>query len=284
MRTPRGFGVRTATHFKGVVGATLVAAVLVLALVAPWVSSNPEASDLALRLRPPVWTGKGVPGRVLGTDQLGRDLWSRIAYGGRVSLLVSVCTVLLAGSVGIALGLVAGYYGGAWDRVIGGLVDIQMAFPFLLLAVAIVSAMGPGIRNVILVLALYGWVVYCRLVRGQMLALREKEFVLAARAIGCRDGRILWHHLLPSVIPAVLVISTFQVGQMIIAESALSFLGLGVQPPTPTWGGIVNEGRAYVSSAWWVTTFPGFMLMLTVIGVGFVGDWLREVFDPRLRD
>lgn len=288
MNSPRQETIRNARararKVKGVVGLGLTVAVVLLALVAPWVSSaDPNVLDLSVRLRPPVWTGKGMSQHVLGTDQLGRDLWSRIAYGTRISLLVSVCTVLLAGSVGIVLGLVAGYYGGTWDRVINGLVNIQMAFPFLLLAIAIVSAMGPSVRNVVFALALYGWVVYCRLVRGQVLALRDKDFIQAATALGCHDARILRLHILPNVFPALLVISTFQIGQMIVAESAMGFLGLGVQPPTPTWGGIINEGRAYVSSAWWVSTLPGVMLMITVIGIGFAGDWLREVLDPSLQ-
>ena len=269
---------------RALVGLVLVGIVVVLAVFAPWLTSaRPDATDLSQRLLPPAWMAKGVSGHVLGMDPLGRDLWSRIVYGARVSLIVAFSTVALAGIVGISLGLIAGYYGGILDRLIGGVTDIQMAFPFLLLAVAIVSATGPGIRNVIVVLALWGWVTYCRLVRGQTLAVREKEFVQSARAVGSRDGRILWKYLLPNVLPSVIVLLTFQVGQIVVAESAMSFLGLGVQPPTPSWGSIINDGREYLSTAWWISTFPGVLLMIRVVGVGFVGDWLRETLDPQLR-
>ena len=274
-----------AARTKRLTGVVLVGIVVALALFAPWLTSaKPDATDLSQRLLPPSWMPKGVPGHFLGMDPLGRDLWSRIVYGARVSLIVACSTVVLAGIVGIGLGLIAGYYGGLLDRLIGGVTDIQMAFPFLLLAVAIVSATGPGIRNVIIVLALWGWVTYCRLVRGQTLAVREKEFVQSARAVGSRDGRILWKYVLPNVLPSVIVLLTFQVGQIVVAESAMSFLGLGVQPPTPSWGGIINDGREYLSTAWWISTFPGVFLMITVIGVGFIGDWLRETLDPQLRD
>jgi len=270
---------RTARSARLVTGVVLVAAVCAGALLAPWIGpSDPRQGDIAARLKPP-----GFPGHPLGTDQLGRDLLSRILFGTRLSLLVSVATVAITIALGTWSGVVAGYYGGLVDRLVGGVVDIQMAFPFLLMAVAIVSALGPGLVNVVVALALWGWVIYCRLVRARVMSLKEQEFVQAVRAMGAGDARIIGRHMLPNVVPALLVISSFQVGQMVVAESAMSFLGLGVQPPTPTLGGIISDGRAYVSTAWWVTTCPGVVLMGFVLGIGFVGDWLRERFDPRMR-
>jgi peptide/nickel transport system permease protein len=261
------------------IGIVLVVILGAAALLAPWIGpGDPRETDIAARLKPP-----GFPGHPLGTDQLGRDLLSRILYGTRLSLLTGLATVAITIAVGTWSGVLAGYYGGRLDRVVSGVVDIQMAFPFLLMAVAIVSAIGPGLVNVVVALALWGWVIYCRLVRARVLSLKEQEFVQAVRAMGAGDARIIGRHLLPNVVPALLVISSFQVAQMVVAESAMSFLGLGVQPPTPTLGGIISDGRAYVSTAWWVTTCPGLMLMAFVLGIGFIGDWLRERLDPRMR-
>ncbi len=265
------------------IGLLLVGAIVLGGAFAPYLApADPRAGDLASRLKRPGNRGLEIA-YVLGTDQLGRDLLSRILFGIRLSLVTGAVTVAITALVGTASGLVAGYYGGLADRVVSGVVDIQMAFPFLLLAVAIVAVLGPGLLNVVIALALWGWVIFCRLVRTQCLSLREQEFVQAVRALGARDRRILVQHVLPNVIPSLLVVSSFQVAQMVVAESAMSFLGLGVQPPTPTLGSIISDGRAYVSTAWWITTFPGVVLMALVLGIGFIGDWLRERLDPNVQ-
>lgn len=185
--------------------------------------------------------------------------------------------------IGVSAGLLAGYFGGRLDDVIMRLADVQLAFPFILLAITIAGVLGPSPRNVILILAVGGWVVYARLARGQVLGLREKEFVEAARALGLGHARLLVGHILPNVLTPIIVVATFAVAQMILLESSLSFLGLGVQPPTPSWGGMLNDGRAYITLAWWLTTFPGAAIMLTVLGINFLGDGLRDLLDPRLQ-
>jgi len=184
--------------------------------------------------------------------------------------------------IGVGLGLLGGYFRGRLDDAVMRLADVQLAFPFILLAITIAGVLGPSPRNVILILAVGGWVAYARVTRGQVLGLREKEFVEAARALGMRHGRILVAHILPNILTPIIVLATFAVAQMILLESSLSFLGLGVQPPTPSWGGMLNDGRAYITIAWWLTTFPGATIMLTVLGINFMGDWLRDLFDPRL--
>lgn len=258
----------------------ILALVALLATFAQFLPlATPTGSDLGNRLLAPSTGGTGL----LGTDQLGRDILSRIVYGARVSLLVGFTTVVIAGTLGVGLGLAAGYFGGWVDHVVMRLVDVLLAFPFLVLAIALVAVLRPSLTSVIVVLSAWGWVAYCRLVRAATLSLREKEFVAAARLVGGSDLRIIFRHILPNTLPTVLVVATFQVGQMMVAESALSFLGLGVPPPTPSWGSIIGEGRQYVSSAWWLTTLPGAALTISVIGVGWLGDWLRDVLDPRLK-
>ena len=186
--------------------------------------------------------------------------------------------------MGTTIGLVSGYVGGRVDDAMMRLADVQLAFPFILLAITIAGVLGPSPRNVILILAVGGWVVYARITRGQVLSLREKEFVEAARSLGMAHTRLLLRHILPNVLTPVIVVATFAVAQMILLESSLSFLGLGVQPPTPSWGGMLNDGRGYITIAWWLTTFPGAAIMLTVLGLNFLGDWLRDLLDPRLQN
>jgi ABC-type dipeptide/oligopeptide/nickel transport system permease subunit len=219
----------------------------------------------------------------LGTDQVGRDLLARMIYGGRVSLVVSVASVLLASSIGVLLGLGAGYFGGRLDWTIMTLVNVVLTFPFVLLALAVIAVLGPSLSNMIIVLGVAGWPIYARVIRAETLALREREFVLASRALGTGHVRIIFRQIFPNLVSAVVVIATLQVAQVIILESFLSFLGLGIQPPTPSWGGMIQEGRDYLDSAWWISTAPGIVLMITSIVISRTGDWLRDVLDPTLR-
>lgn len=268
----------------GLIGLVIVLLNVVVALSAPVLAPHdPLDQDVARRLLPPVWLAGGGREYLLGTDQLGRDILSRIIYGSRISLLIGLLSVVLSLPIGVGVGLLAGYFTGRFDDITMRIADIQLAFPFILLAITIAGVLGPSPRNVILILAVGGWVVYARLARGQALSLREKEFIEAARSLGGGSFRILFRHMLPNVVSPIIVVGTFGVAQMILLESSLSFLGLGVQPPTPSWGGMLNDGRAYITGAWWLTTFPGAAIMLTVLGINFVGDWLRDLLDPRLQ-
>jgi peptide/nickel transport system permease protein len=267
----------------GVAGLVIVALDVLVALAAPAIAPHDLLDqDVARRLLPPAWLAGGSREYLLGTDQLGRDILSRIVHGSRVSLAIGLLSVVLSLPVGVGVGLLAGYFGGRLDDVTMRIADVQLAFPFILLAITIAGVLGPSPRNVILILAVGGWVIYARLARGQALSLRERDFIEAARALGVGNLRILWRHVLPNVVSPITVVGTFAVAQMILLESSLSFLGLGVQPPTPSWGGMLNDGRAYITVAWWLTTFPGAAIMLTVLGINFVGDWLRDLLDPRL--
>jgi peptide/nickel transport system permease protein len=267
----------------GLIGLLIVLLNIVVAILAPVLGPHdPLDQDITRRLQPPAWLAGGSAEYLLGTDQLGRDVLTRIIYGSRISLLIGFLSVAVSLPIGVGLGLLGGYFRGRLDDVVMRLADVQLAFPFILLAITIAGVLGPSPRNVILILAVGGWVAYARITRGQVLSLREKEFVEAARALGMRHGRILVAHILPNILTPIIVLATFAVAQMILLESSLSFLGLGVQPPTPSWGGMLNDGRAYITIAWWLTTFPGATIMLTVLGINFMGDWLRDLFDPRL--
>jgi len=265
------------------VGGCILTLVVAMAVGAPLITRyNPAGLDIRNRLVPPAWADGGSAEHVLGTDHLGRDLLSRLAYGARVSLLVGTSAVAVSGVVGVSLGLIAGYYGGLTDDVIMRLADFELAFPFILLAFAILAVLGPGLSKVILVLGLTGWAQYCRLTRAQVLGLRETEFVEAARTIGASTPRILVRHILPNAMAPVIVIASFSVASVIIAEASLSFLGLGIPPSVPSWGGMLSEGRTYIERAWWLVTLPGLALMLTVLSINVVGDALRDALDPRL--
>ncbi len=259
----------------GVAGSALLAP-----LVAPY---DPTSQEITRRLKPPGWAGAGDQANVLGTDHLGRDILSRIIFGARISLIIGLSAVAVAGTLGTLLGLAAGYQGGRVDDLCMRLTDTMLAMPFILLALAVIAVLGPSLKNIIFVLGITGWVSYARVVRAEVLTLRTREFVAAAQALGGAGARVVFRHLLPNVLTPVIVIATLEVARMIILESALSFLGLGIPPPTPTWGGMLADGRAYLSTAWWLATFPGLCIMLTVLGINLLGDWLRDVLDPRLQ-
>lgn len=269
----------------GLLGWTFLLLLVIGALSASVLDlPDPTRSDLASRLQAPSFNFLDLASHPLGTDQLGRDMLSRILHGSRITLLVGLAAVLVGGLLGVFLGLVSGYAGGWVDRIVMRIVDMQLAVPLMLLALIVVAAVGPSLPNLILVLALTSWIRYARLVRGQVLSLREREFVLSARAIGASPWHVLGSHILPNVITPVLVIGTLELSRVVLLEASLSFLGLGVQPPWPSWGRMLAEGRTYIATAWWVTTFPGVAIVLTVLSVNFVGDWLRDYFDPRLGD
>ncbi len=264
-------------------GFAILASVTLAALFAQVISpSAPETQQLIERLDPPSWLG-GENGRLLGTDQLGRDVLSRVVHGARVSLIVGIAGVALSGTVGVTLGLVAGYFGGRWDRVIMRVTDLQQAIPALVLAIAVVAILRPSLLNLIIVLAVTTWITFARVVRSEVLAIRESLFVEAARLVGARHRRIIVRHVLPNVSASVIVIGSLTVANLILFEASLSFLGLGVPPPTPTWGRMVFDGLEYVSTAWWIPLFPALAVMLTVLGSNLVGDWLRDALDPRQR-
>jgi peptide/nickel transport system permease protein len=263
----------------------VVCLVIFWALAAPLIAPYPPRTGNVIDSKlPPAWLPQGERRFLLGTDELGRDILSRVIYGAQISLLVGFTAVALAGAVGVSLGLVAGYYRGRIDDVIMRVADIQLAMPQILMAIAILAVLGPGVKNVILTLAITNWVTYARVVRGQVLSFREKEFVEAARCIGVRDRAIMFKHILPNTLASIIVIASFAVASTMLAEAALSFLGLSVGPDVPTWGGMVATGRdQIITGQWWIYTFPGLAIMLTVLGINTIGDWLRDYLDPRLK-
>jgi peptide/nickel transport system permease protein len=258
--------------------------IALVAIFAPVLAPlDPSRVNVMVTLKPPMWVEGGDAKFLLGTDSLGRDVLSQLIFGSRVSLMVGLTVVAIGGALGTILGLLAGYYGGLLDDVIMRVADIQLAFPFILLAITFLAALGPGLNNLILVLAIGSWMNYARVMRSQVLSLREKEFIEASRALGIRDLRILFAHLLPNAVTPIIVIASFSVASTIISEASLSFLGLGVKPSTPTWGAMLANGREYITDAWWLVVVPGVTIMLTVLSINILGDWLRDRLDPRLR-
>jgi len=235
------------------------------------------------RLAPPAWMEGGTTEQLLGTDQVGRDLLARMIYGGRVSLLVGITAVLMSATIGVLLGLAAGYFGRNVDWTIMTGVNVMLTFPFVLLALAVIAVLGPGLINMILVLGAAGWPIYARVVRAETLAIREREFVLAGRALGMSHARLVFRQILPNLVSVIVVIATLQVAQVIILESFLSFLGLGVQPPTPAWGNMLGEGRLYMLNSWWIATFPGLAIFVTTLVINLMGNALRDWLDPHLK-
>ncbi len=265
-------------------GLAILLTVAAAAIFAPEISPyDPTFQEISRRLKPPGWRTPEGQIHLLGTDHLGRDILSRLIFGARISLVIGFSAVALAGTLGTVIGLAAGYRGGRVDEFCMRLTDTMLAMPFILLALAVIAVLGPSLRNIIFVLGVTSWVSYSRVVRAEVLTLRAREFVAAAHALGGGGWRVVFRHLLPNVLTPVIVIATLEVARMIILESALSFLGLGVQPPTPTWGGMLADGRAYLSTSWWLATFPGLSIMLSVLGINLLGDWLRDILDPRLQ-
>jgi peptide/nickel transport system permease protein len=269
----------------GTLGVIIVLAVILIAVAAPVLAPHdPTQLQLGKRLRPPAWIEGGSWTYPLGTDTLGRDVWSRILYGSRISVVVGVVSVIIAGIIGVLIGLVAGFYGGIADSVLSRVVDTFLAIPFIVLALAVVGVLGPSIGNLIVVLVLTGWVSYSRVVRGEALSLKEREYIIAAEMVGQRKWITALRHVLPNIMASIIVLTTLSVASTIIAESSLSFLGLGVQPPTITWGGMLSDGRQHIATSWWLATFPGLAITITVLGIIFLGDWLRDVLDPRMKE
>lgn len=268
---------RPATAFALLI---IIAAILMAAFAPQLAPMDPSRQQLAVRLRPPLTAAQGRE-YFLGTDQLGRDILSRIIYGTRVSLLVGFSSVLLALTIGTLAGLVSGFFGGPVDAILMRLTDIQMSFPFVLLALSIVAILGPSLPNVIIVFGLTSWVTYARTVRATTLSLRGREFITAARAQGTPSRRILFRHIAPNVVNPVIVLVSFEFARIITTEAALSYLGLGVPPTIPTWGGMINDGREYLQNAWWIAVLPGLILALLVVAINFLGDGLRQILDPR---
>lgn len=274
--------------FKGNLLAVISFAVICLfvavALLSPFlVWHSPNSQNLLMRLKPPVWVKGSNPAYILGTDDLGRDMFSRLIYGSRVSIMVGVLSVLLSGLIGVTVGLLAGYYK-ALDQVAMRIADIQLAFPSILLALAIVAVIGGGLVNLVLVIGITGWVRYARVVRSEVLSIRTVDYVIAAKTIGVGEFRILFRHILPNIFAPITTIATFQVASAIITESSLSFLGLGVPVTIPSWGNMLSEGQMYMGSAWWMAVFPGLCIMLVVFSVNILGDVLRDYMDPKIHN
>jgi peptide/nickel transport system permease protein len=272
----------------GLLGIILVGLAVIAAFGAPVLAPhNPTELNLKARLLPPIWSEAGDPVYLLGTDQLGRDLLSRIIFGSRISLIVGIGGVLISLAIGVTLGLISGFFGGIIDTVVSRILDTFLSIPFIILALAVIGVLGvKGGNNVvrlIVVLALANWVIFARVVRGEVLSVKTRDYVEAARAIGQRTPKIIVRYVLPNVTASIIVLATLQVATVIIAEASLSFLGLGVQPPTITWGIMLADGRDHLATSWWLSTFPGIAITLTVLGLILWGDWLRDVLDPRLK-
>ncbi|QKV20723.1 ABC transporter permease [Oricola thermophila] len=265
--------------------ATIVLVFVAMAVFAPLIAPHdPNETDLFRRLQPPAWHEGGDWSYVLGCDALGRDILSRIIYGSRISIFIGVAVITVATTIGIVAGLAAGYFRGWIDVAISRLVDILLGFPYLIFAIGLMAMMGPGLINIVLALAYKEWVIPCRVVRGETLATRDLEYVEAARAIGASSGHIMAREILPNILSPVIVVSTIRMAHVIILEASLSFLGLGVQPPTASWGSMVSDGRAFILDAWWVSTFPGIAILVLVLAINVASQGLRDAFDPRFHE
>ena len=281
----RTVSLRRLWRFKwGLVASVVLALIVGSAVFAPYLAPyDPLAVNIRHRLGPPAWMAGGAPAHVLGTDQIGRDLLSRMIYGGRVSLLIGVSAVLISSTIGVLLGLSAGYFGGRLDWTIMTVINVMLTFPFVLLALAVIAVLGPSLINMIIVLGVADWPLYARVIRAETMAIREREFVLAGRALGMSHFRIVFGQILPNLVSVIVVIATLQVARVIILESFLSFLGLGVQPPTPAWGNMLGEGRVYMLNSWWIATFPGLAIFVTTLAINLMGNALRDWLDPHMK-
>ncbi len=271
-------------NLKAIFGLSVISVVIFAAIFSPFIAPHdPYSQSLEERLVVPVWEDGGSNKYLLGTDHLGRDVLSRLIYGSRISVIVGFSAIFFSGIVGVSLGLIAGYFSRYFGAIVMRIADMFLSIPYVLLAIAVVAAVGAGLFNLILVLALTRWAHYTRIMNGTVLQIKEKEFIEAARARGNSSWRIMLRQILPNAMPPILVLATLELAFMIIMEAALSFLGLGVQPPTATWGIMCSEGREYLTVAWWITTFSGLAIVFTVLGANLLGDWLRDTLDPRLR-
>ena len=269
----------------GMVGLVLIVLVVLVAIFAPVLSPyDPAKQNIVYRLKPPFWVEGGSVEYLLGTDGVGRDILSRVIYGSRISIFVGLVATAASALVGVSLGLVAGFLGGSTDSIISRLGDVQQAIPFLVLAIAVAAMLGPGLFNLILVLVITTWVNFFRVVRGEVLSVREEQYVLGAQSIGASNIRIMLRYILPNVAASIIIIATLLVANMIIFEASLSFLGLGVPANIPTWGRIVADGREYIADEWWIALFPGLAILFTVMGINLLGDWLRDDLDPKRRN
>lgn len=267
-----------------VVPAVILGFFVAIALLADWITVySPYATMLSDRLVPPFWENGGTLAHLLGTDRLGRDILSRIIYGARVSLAAGLTAVAVGGTIGTILGLLSGYFGRWVDGIIMRATDAMLSLPIILIALLFAVTLGPSFTNLILVLVLVMWARFARLVRGEVLSWKQREFVALARVAGCSTLRILCRHIFPNVVNPLMVLATLQVGWVIVVESSLSFLGAGIPPPTPSWGAMIADGRGYVTTAWWLSFFPGLALVLVVLAINLLGDWLRDFLDPRMR-
>lgn len=271
-------------HPVALISGLIIILYFAAAILAPYITwHDPEVGNLRSRLLPPFWAAEGAWLYPLGTDGQGRDIYTRIVFGARVSLLVGVLSVGISVIVGLALGSVAGYFRGRTDAVISRFADLLMAFPFLIFAIGVMAFLGPGFTNLILALTFKGWVEFYRLARGETIAESTREYVEAARVTGQNHWQIMAREMLPNIIQSILVLTTLRMGFMIVTEASLSFLGLGIQPPTPAWGSMVADGRNYLLNAWWVATMPGLAIVVLVLSINLFGEWLRDVLDPRLK-
>lgn len=266
------------------IGSVIILSFILVAILAPFLAPHdPLKASIIKRLRPPSWVDGGSITYLLGTDEIGRDIFSRIIYGARVSLLVGLITVAISSSLGIFLGTFAGYYKGPFDAVLSRFADLLLSFPDLIFAIFFMAIIGPGFFNLIVILCFKNWVVFFRLSRGEMISEKTKEYVEAAQALGESDVKIIFKEILPNIIHSLLVLATLRVGYFIILEASLSFLGLGIQPPTPAWGSMINSGRAFMLTSWWVSTMPGISLLILVLSINILGEGLRDILDPRLK-
>lgn len=267
-----------------VIGGIIILILIILSIISPYIIvHDPEKADLAKRLLQPQWFSNGWTGNILGTDPLGQDILTRLLIGSRISFSVAFISVSASAAIGVILGIVSAYYGGWKDNIIMRLSDVQLSIPSMMLAVAVVAVLGTDLRNLILVLIITSWVQYARVVRSNVFIIRKMEFISASRALGASDTWIMFRQIFPNILTPLLILISQQLGFMILMEAGLSFLGLGVPPPTPSWGTMIADGRAYITTSPWVVLVPGIALMITVLGFNFLGDGLRDALDPKMR-